>query len=326
MKQQIDFLSIVVPVYNEEDVIGPFHELLEKELKKLKLPRYEIMYVNDGSKDSTYDKLAEIATTDKNVRVLELTRNFGKEPALSAGLHNARGDCIVTLDADGQHPPEKIVEFLEAYKSGYEMVAGVRMSNPDEKAFKKFGNRVYYKLLRMTGSTFIQPRVTDFRAMSRDAVNTFCHLTERRRITRGLLDWMGYPTKYIEFEASKRMAGEVTYSTKKLFFLAVDSILSSSRRPLSISILIGGLITSLSLLALVVVFFEVYIFNDPYSWHISGSAMVGLFILFMVGLVFISQGILALYLARIYEEAQQRPLYIIRRSKSDIGPKEEVTD
>src|SRR5581483_3571151 len=218
MKQQIDFLSIVVPVYNEEDVIGPFHELLEKELKKLKLPRYEIMYVNDGSKDSTYDKLAEIATTDKNVRVLELTRNFGKEPALSAGLHNARGDCIVTLDADGQHPPEKIVEFLEAYKSGYEMVAGVRMSNPDEKAFKKFGNRVYYKLLRMTGSTFIQPRVTDFRAMSRDAVNTFCHLTERRRITRGLLDWMGYPTKYIEFEASKRMAGEVTYSTKKLFF------------------------------------------------------------------------------------------------------------
>lgn len=317
MKNTVNNLSVVVPAYNEEQVVRPFYDILEKELKKLKLPSHEIIFVNDGSKDKTSEILAELEKNHEEVRAVDLTRNFGKEAALSAGLHQASGDCVVVLDADGQHPPEVIPKLLEAYADGYDMVAGMRTQNADEKAFKKFGNKIYYRLLKMMGGTYLQPRVTDFRVMSREVVDAFCALPERRRITRGLLDWMGYKTGYVEFEAPERLAGNATYSTKKLLMLAVDSILSSSRRPLSASIFLGGFITALSMLGLLFAVVEGYILNDPYNLQITGTAILALFIVFMVGLIFISQGILALYLARIYEEAQQRPLYIIRKTKRE---------
>ena len=319
MKQDIDYLSVVVPVYNEADVLRHFFEILERELNKLNLPKYEIVFVDDGSTDNTPEELAKIAARNDKVKLISLTRNFGKEPALSAGLHVVEGDCALLIDADGQHPPERIKDLLEAYKSGYEMVVGVRTVNADERSLKKIGNKLYYQFLRLTGVSYLQPRVTDFRAISRDAVNTFCKLTERRRITRGLIDWMGYPTKYIEFESPGRLAGNASYSTRKLAILAVDSILSSSRKPLYVSIMLGMLITSLSLLALAFTIVEKYLLGDTYNLHISGTAILSLFILFMVGLIFISQGILALYIARTYEESQQRPLYVVRRRKPNKG-------
>lgn len=314
-KNQISFLSVVSPVYNEELSINHFFGILLKVLEDLNIEKYEVVFVDDGSTDNTREKLREIAIKNKNVWVVELTRNFGKEAALSAGLHNANGDCIITLDADGQHPPEKIRDLLEVYRSGYEMVVGMRTENSDEKTLKKIGNQIYYKIVKMTGTFYLQPRVTDFRAMSREVVDNFCVLSERRRITRGLLDWMGYPTSYVEFKSPERLAGNASYSTKKLAILAVDSILSSSRKPLYISIVLGGFITSLSFVALIILVAEKYLLNDPYNLQISGTALLALFSLFMIGLIFISQGILALYLARTYEETQQRPLYIMHRSK-----------
>lgn len=318
MKKNIDLLSVVVPVYNEEAGIDAFYELLEVELKKLSIKKHEIVFVNDGSSDNSSEKLASLAAKHPEVVVIELTRNFGKEAALSAGLHSTKGDCVVMMDSDGQHPPDKIKTLLAPFYDGYDMVVGIRTINPDEKAVKKIGTRMYYRLLKMSGATYVQPRVTDFRAMSRDAVDTFNSLPERKRITRGLLDWMGYPTKYVEFESVERIAGDATYSTKKLIILAIDSILSSSRRPLSISIFIGGVITVLSIVGLLFSLVEGYIFNDPYNLKITGTAILGLSILFVVGLVFVSQGILAIYLARIYEEAQQRPLYIINKTRSKL--------
>lgn len=318
MQQSIKFLSVVVPVYNEEQAIGHFYELLKKELESLKIDSHEIIFVDDGSNDKSVEKLSQIAQGDKNVFIIELTRNFGKEAALSAGLHNVKGDAVLILDADGQHPPSKIHELIDAYKSGYEMVAGLRTVNPDEGLFKKVGNKLYYKLAKIAGASYLLPRVTDFRVMSRHVVDNFCVLSERRRITRGLLDWMGYPTKYVEFDSPERLAGSASYSTRKLITLAIDSILANSRKPLYVSIMAGCFITLASGLALISIFIENYLMNDPYNLQVTGTGMLGLFILFMVGLIFISQGILALYLARIYEEAQQRPLYIIMRPKSKL--------
>jgi glycosyltransferase involved in cell wall biosynthesis len=310
-------LSVVVPLYNEADGIGIFFGMLDKELKKLSVDSYEVVMVNDGSKDDSAAVLEKLeAVNSGTLVVLELTRNFGKEAALSAGLHIAEGDCVVTLDADGQHPPGKISEFLDVYAEGYDMVVGVRTDNMDERLLKKAGNKAYYRLLKSAGISHLQPRVTDFRAMSRAAVDEFCKLTERRRITRGLLDWMGFNTAYVEFKAPERLAGTATYSMKKLMYLAVDSILSNSRKPLAVSVVLGGFITSLGLLGTLFILIENYVLSDPLNMNFSGTALIASITLFMVGIILISQGVSSLYLARIYEEAQQRPLYIVNHSKS----------
>jgi glycosyltransferase involved in cell wall biosynthesis len=310
-------LSIVVPVYNESEGILVFFDLLKSELMKLAIKSYEIIMVNDGSSDDTTKQLDKIVRQHKEVvRVINLTRNFGKEAALSAGLHSSTGDSVLSLDADGQHPPSEIGKFLKTYTEGYDMVVGLRTQNLDEKSLKKVGNKLYYRLLKLSGIAHLQPRVTDFRLMSREVTDEFCRLTERRRITRGLLDWMGFRTAYIEFEAPERLAGTATYSTRKLFYLAVDSILSNSRKPLAMSLALGSFISFMSLFGLFFIAVEDYLLHDPLHLHFSGVAILGLLTLFMVGVLLISQGIASLYLARIYEEAQRRPLYIIDRTRS----------
>jgi glycosyltransferase involved in cell wall biosynthesis len=314
-------LSVVVPVYNEAEGIQIFYAMLDKELKKLPLESYEVVLVNDGSSDKTELELKNIAGKYPEATALNLTRNFGKEAALSAGLHQAKGECVVTLDADGQHPPEKISELLGIYLQGYDMVVGVRTENIDERSFKKLGNKMYYRLLKLIGISHLQPRVTDFRVMSRQVVDSFTVFTERRRITRGLLDWMGYNTAYVEFEAPGRLVGTATYSMKKLTYLAIDSILSNSRKPLAISIILGIFMMVTSMFGLFFVVIETYLLKDALNLNFTGTAVLILAALFMIGVLLISQGISSLYLARIYEETQQRPLYIIQSEKGIKKPK-----
>ncbi len=319
-------LSVVVPVYNEADGLGLFYPLLKQEMEMLPIEAYEVIMVNDGSSDKSAEELEKLAAENSQVRILNLTRNFGKEAALSAGLHNVSGDVVVMLDADGQHPPTKIAQFLDAYKEGYDMVVGVRTLNLDEKSLKKAGNRLYYKLLKLSGISHLQPRVTDFRVMKREVVDEFCKLTERRRITRGLFDWMGFSTTYIEFEAPERLAGTATYNMKKLTYLAIDSILSNSRKPLAISFALGSFMSTVGLLGSIFIAIETYLLNDPLNLNFSGASLLILITLFMIGLVLVSQGIASLYLARIYEEAQDRPLYIINRSTSSVLSKDRQKD
>jgi polyisoprenyl-phosphate glycosyltransferase len=310
-------LSAVVPVYNEAEGITRFFAALDTELKKLALASYEVVLVNDGSSDSTAHELKLLKEAHPSiVRVINLTRNFGKEAALSAGLHSARGDVVLTLDADGQHPPKRIRDFLEIFYEGHDMVVGLRSSNVDEKRLKKLGNKLYYHLLKVTGIFNLQPQVTDFRLMSREVVDEFCKLTERRRITRGLIDWMGFDAQYIEFAAEERIAGNATYNFKKLTYLAIDSILANSRKPLAASILLGCLMTGISFVGALLLICNEYVFSDALGLNVTGSAVLALIILFMIGILLISQGIMSLYLARIYEEVQQRPLYVINRAKS----------
>lgn len=315
-QKSVGLLSVVVPLYNEEEVIHDFFALLDAQLKTLAVKKYEIIFVNDGSSDRSAEFVQALVKKHAYVKSVQFTKNFGKEAALSAGLHVADGDAVLLIDADGQHPPQKIPELLASYRQGHAMVIGVRSNNEDEKRVKKMGNLLYYRLLRMAGIPHLQPGITDFRIIGREVVDEFCALPERRRITRGLLDWLGYDTAYVTFESPSRLAGEASYNTKKLAYLAVDSILSNSRKPLVFSLALGVLMSMFGLLGALFIVIEKYIFNDPFGF--TGVSFLVLMVIFLIGTVMIGQGIASLYLARIYEEAQRRPLYVINRSKSKL--------
>ena len=239
-------LSVVIPVYNEAKGFLKFYEnMLLPELKKLKLS-YEIILVNDGSSDGTLKVLQKLADEDKKVKVLSFSRNFGKEVALTAGLRIASGDAVLTMDADGQQPPKLIPEFIEKWENGAEVVTGVRGKFEKHGLVAKIGSKLFYWILRRLGAKDTVPGSTDFRLMDRVVVDEFNRLTEHGRITRGLVDWMGFKKVYIDYVYGNRLAGKPSYNFKKLFKLAIDSFVSMTTTPLVIFGWFGALITFLS--------------------------------------------------------------------------------
>lgn len=309
-------LSVVIPTYNESEGIKTFHEtLLIPSLKSLMLD-YEIIYVNDGSKDDTLEKLTAIAKKDSHVRIIDLSRNFGKEIATTAGIHQSKGDAVILLDADGQHPPALIKDFVEKWQSGAQVVVGVRASNQNEGAIKKWGSKLFYRILNANSDTPMVPRSTDFRLIDREVCDEFLAFTERNRITRGLIDWLGYSRAYITFDAPARLAGEASYSVNKLIKLALNSIISLSLKPLFAFGWIGVGIIILSLLAGLFILVEQFIMNDPLKLHFSGAAILSIFIAFLVGIILVSQAVLSVYISHIYAQTQERPLFVINRKRS----------
>lgn len=311
-------LSVVVPAYNESDGIEEFHNtLLVPALTKLKsTDTYEIIYVNDGSRDSTLDKLTSLATDNPHVHVINLSRNFGKEIATTAGITEAHGDAIMILDADGQHPPKLIPDFVKKWRSGAQVVVGIRQSNQKEGFIKHWGSKLFYQLFNSTAGVELVPRSTDFRLIDRAVQQEFIKCNERNRITRGLIDWLGFDRAYIEFASPARLAGEASYSTKQLIRLALNSFVSLSLKPLEILAGIGAIITTLAFVLGLAILIEQILLRDPLRLHISGAAMLGVFITFLVGLVMTAQGVIAIYIAHIYSQAQGRPLYIINKKGS----------
>lgn len=307
-------LSIVVPVYNEAAGLLDFHSSLQSVLDKLE-QTVEIIYCNDGSRDASAKALARIAKDDTNVRVLSLSRNFGKEIATTAGIHAAKGDAIVTLDADGQHPVDLIPQFVRSWQAGNKVVIGVRTGNQEEGIVKHYGSKVFYKLFnRFTGMKLI-PGSSDFRLIDRVVQQEFVRMTERNRITRGLIDWLGYQRDYIYFRANARTAGDASYSVKKLFKLSVDSVISLSLSPLYIAAYIGMVVLPLSFLLGLFMAIE-DLLGDPLGLDISGGAYVLVLVLFLIGVLLMSQGIIGLYLSHIHTETQNRPLYVIDHEAS----------
>jgi len=308
-------ISIVVPLFNEGDGVETLHESLLRTLKDIKIDSYEIIYCNDGSTDATAAIINSLASSDHHVKVISLSRNFGKEIAITAGIHAARGQAIITLDADGQHPVELIPEFISRWKTGKKVVVGVRASNQGEGFVKRYGSRLFYKLFnRFTGITLL-PGATDFRLIDKRVQHDFNRLTERNRISRGLIDWLGYEQDFVYFTANARISGESTYSHKKLFKLAIDSVVSLSISPLYISAYIGAFILPVSgLIGIGMLVND--ILSDPLHLNATGSAYVTILILFLIGVLLISQGIIGLYLSHIHAESLNRPLYIIDHDKS----------
>lgn len=308
-------VSIVVPVYNESAGIDSFHNnLLLPELRKIRM-HYEVIYVNDGSTDDTLVKLQRLAKNQPDIKVVSLSRNFGKEIATTAGIEHSTGDATIVMDADGQHPPGLLPKFLEKWHAGAQVVVGIRRTNSKEGFVKRVGSKLFYTLFNSSGSAMI-PGSTDYRLIDEEVRTAFLRMTEGNRITRGLIDWLGYNREYVEFDAPSRMAGKAGYSFRKLAHLALNSFVSLSPKPLFLVGWLGVIITLLAFTVGIVIFVEQFLLGDPMGLKFTGSALLGIFVSFLVGILLSSQGIAALYLSHIHSHTQNRPLFIVNKKES----------
>jgi dolichol-phosphate mannosyltransferase len=311
-------LSIVVPVYNEEQNIPLLYAELQKVLESLSNYDYEIVFVNDGSRDHSQHAIDSLAKADPTVRAVEFSRNFGKEAATTAGIREAVGDAVICIDADLQHPPELLPTLVAKWEEGFDVVIGVRSSNQKEGFVKKYGSKLYYGLMSRISETEMLQGETDYRLLDRAVADVFGKLSERGRMTRSLINWLGFRRVVVPFHANARLHGTAQYSFVKLFRLAIVSISSNSLFPLRVAGYLGLIITGFSFLLGVAVFTERYVFRDGLSWHVSGSAQLSIINVFLIGVVLMALGIIALYIGRINEEVSHRPLYIIRRPREDV--------
>ncbi|HET7320033.1 MAG TPA: glycosyltransferase family 2 protein [Candidatus Saccharimonadales bacterium] len=314
-KAEDKLVSIVVPVYNEVLGLQAFHDSLVAVLQADTKIENEIIYVDDGSTDRTATLVRELHSKNPAVRLVRLSRNFGKEIATTAGIHEARGDCVITLDADGQHPVELIPEFLKRWQAGDKVVIGLRTANQREGLVKRYGSKLFYWLINRLAGVKLVPGATDFRLIDRTIQQEFVRMTEHGRITRGLIDWLGYQREYVPFKANPRLHGEASYSFSKLFKLAIDSVISLSVSPLFIAAYIGAVVLPLSVLVGLVMVVDALV-GDPLNLNVSGSAYVVVLLLFLVGVLLVSQGIIGLYLSHIHTETQNRPLYVVDKQGS----------
>ncbi|QQS20172.1 glycosyltransferase family 2 protein [Candidatus Saccharibacteria bacterium] len=307
-------ISIVTPAYNEDAGIAHYYERL-----KAALPArysYEILFVDDGSTDDTLKVLKSIMNKDKSVRIISFSRNFGKEAATTAGIVSSTGEAILVVDADGQHPVDRIDDFLKEWERGSKVVIGVRTANQKEGIIKRYGSKLFYALFNAMANENLVPGSTDFRLIDASVKIEFAKLKEKNRITRALIDWLGYKKTYITFTANAREFGEATYTNSKLVKLAFNSFVSLTTFPLYASGYLGLIIIPLSVLLGLFIIVEQFMLGDPLQLNVTGSGILGTFIVFLVGIILACQGLIAMYISRIYEEAKDRPLYIIEHDSS----------
>ena len=283
-------LSLVIPVYNEADGLVDFHTSLINVLTSLK-PQlsYEIIYCDDGSSDDSTAVLSAIADKNEAVKTILFSRNFGKESALSAGITYATGEAIITIDGDGQHPVELIPEFIAAWQNGAKVVIGIRKGSTGS-LLKKLESKLFYSFFNSLSTQKLVPQSTDFRLIDRLVQVEFLKLDESNRITRGLIDWLGFKRAYIDFVPKDRVGGQPGYSQRKLIQLAMNSVVSLSPRPLYLLGYLGVILTVLALIVGLAVFIEQLLLGDPLMWKFTGTAMLGILLLFFVGIILISQG------------------------------------
>jgi dolichol-phosphate mannosyltransferase len=315
-------ISIIIPVFNEEANLVWHHDKISMYLATLPY-QFEILYVNDGSRDKSLLVLKSIAARDSNARYISFSRNFGKEAATTAGLRACRGDAAIMIDADGQHPIELIQEFIDRWQAGGQVIIGVRRGTVKQGLIKRSGSRLFYTTLATLGGTGKSVAgATDFRLLDRRVIDEFNRLSERNRMTRGLIDWLGFRREYVPFLALKRHGGKASYSVRKLFRLAAHGLVAQSTRPLQLTGALGIAVMVISALLGVSLAIETYVFSDPFHLAIHGTAILALFVSFLVGIVLVCQWMLALYIESIYVEAQNRPLYVI--DEDSVSMNEEV--
>jgi polyisoprenyl-phosphate glycosyltransferase len=305
-------ISVVVPIHNEALNIPLLYQELDTHTRTLPY-RFEFIFVDDGSSDESIDILQKLSNKDRRIRLIEFARNFGKEAAVSAGLHATHGDAAVILDADLQHPPSLINRFIDNWKRGSDVVVGVKRYSDEEGRIKRFTSNMFYKLLGAISNTQITPHASDYRLLDHKVVQAFCRMTEHNRITRGIIDWLGFRRGYVHFEAPPRAAGTASYGYRQLIRLAVNSLTAYSLLPLRLAGYLGGfiLLTATPITGFLMI--VTYVMNDPWAWQITGTAMLGLMTLIMIGIVLGCMGLVALYIAHIHAEVSNRPLYVVRR-------------
>ena len=308
-------ISVIIPVYNEENSIPFIYDELVNVWNKLKRTYdYEIIFVNDGSEDRSGQIIEHLTADNNKVKYIEFSRNFNKEQATSAGIHHANGDAAIIIDADLQHPVELIPEFLKKWKKGAEIVIGVRENNGYDPLFKQLGSAWFYKIMNIIGDTPITPNATDFRLIDRAVIREFNRFTEKNRMTRGLLDWLGFQKEFVTFQARQRRYGSGRYNYAKLTKLALSTFVTHSLFPLKLAGYLGTTMTLLSGALGLFIFIEKYVLSDPLNLNFSGPAILAVLILFLVGIILICLGLIALYIANIHNEAINRPIYVLRKT------------
>lgn len=299
-------ISIVVPVYNEQDVLGKFHQRVTAVVSALSVD-YEIIYINDGSTDNTSTLLNELHAQDSHVTVIELSRNFGKEVALTAGLDHSQGDVTIVIDADLQDPPELIPKLIQCWNEGFDVVYAKRRKRSGESVTKKVTAFLFYRLARKTAEIDIPEDTGDYRLLSRRAVNAVTTMREQHRFMKGLFTWIGFPQKSVLYDRESRAAGETKWGYWKLWNFALEGITSFTTIPLRISTYIG-FITAFGALAFgIYIIIKTLMFGDP----VAGYPTLAVIILFLGGMQLIAIGMIGEYLGRIFNETKGRPLYYL---------------
>ncbi|MDR9855027.1 glycosyltransferase family 2 protein [Paenibacillus sp. VCA1] len=303
-------ISVVVPAYNEEEVIRQCYKALTDVMMCTNYT-YELLFVNDGSKDRTISILDELARQDAHVRIVNFARNFGHQAAVTAGINQARGDCVVIIDADLQDPPEVIHDMVKKWEEGYEVVYGKRRKRKGETLFKLASASLFYRFLQRMSDTHIPRDTGDFRLIDHKVVHVFNRLTERNKFIRGIISWIGFNQTYVEYDRNERVAGQTKYPLRKMIAFASDGIFSFSSKPLK-------LITRMGLLTVVIAFCVLVYSLSAKLLHLPeverGWTSIMTAITLFSGVQMLSLGIMGEYIARIYDESKNRPQYIIKET------------
>lgn len=304
-------VSIVVPMYNEQESLGILYQELNRVTDTIKDYEFEYLFVNDGSKDNTLQEIQKLAAADERVHYVSFSRNFGKEAALYAGLSNADGDYIATMDADLQDPPSLLPQMLAMIeRQDCDNVATRRVNRKGEPPIRSFFARCFYKLMRRLSNIDIADGARDYRLMSRAMVDSILSVSEYNRFSKGIFAWVGYDTKWLEFENVERSAGETKWSFWKLVRYSIDGVINFSNTPLQISSYLGMILTIVSFIAIIVEVIRALVFGDP----VAGWPSLVCIITFIGGIELFCMGIMGQYIAKTYMEVKRRPHYIIKES------------
>lgn len=302
-------ISIVIPVYNEAGVIEQTHVNIAAVLDTLPYD-FSVTYVDDGSTDNTGAALEAIAALDARIRPLFLSRNFGHQAALSAGLDQADGDVIISMDADGQHPPEMLAEMIELVRQGYDIVQAQRIESDASLSFKRITSGAFYSLLNRISGTRVQPGAADFRALSRQALDALKSMPEYHRFLRGMIAWMGFKSVILPYHESSRIAGKSKYSLGKMLRLASDAIFSFSLMPLYIGLSVGGVFL---ILAMAQIFYVLLLwFTGQYEKIVPGWSSLMAVMLIASGIIMILLGFIGVYVGYIFQQVKGRPVYLLK--------------
>lgn len=302
-------ITVIVPCYNEQEALHYYYEEMSRVMNEMKEVGFELLFINDGSKDKTLEVIKELASKDERVKYISFSRNFGKESAMYAGFENSTGDYVCLMDADLQDPPRLLPEMFKAIKEeGYDSAATRRVTRKGEPPIRSFFARMFYKIMNKISDTELMDGARDYRLMTRQFVNSLLEMKEYNRFSKGLFGWVGYQTKWIEFENVERVAGETKWSFWKLFRYAIEGITAFSTTPLIFASVLGIIFCVISFLAIIFIIVRTLIYGDP----TSGWPSLVCIIVFVSGIQLFSVGVIGQYLSKTYLEVKKRPIYIIK--------------
>ena len=307
-------ITVIVPCYNEEEALHYYYQEMARVMTLMNTYDFELLFINDGSRDQTLDIIKELANNDKRIKYISFSRNFGKEAAMYAGFENSTGDYVCLMDADLQDPPKLLPEMVKAIEEeGYDSAATRRVTRKGEPPIRSFFARMFYKIMNKISDTELMDGARDYRLMTRQFVNSLLDMKEYNRFSKGLFGWVGYKTKWIEFENVERVAGETKWSFWKLLVYAVDGAVAFSTAPLAIASVLGMLMLLVSFIFIVFIIIRTLIFGDP----VSGWPSLVCIITLIGGIQIFCVGILGEYLSKVYLETKRRPIYIVKDTNID---------